>query len=126
MVSGPVQAAATVALGDDTHVEAQRARYAERLGYLAEALRSVGIEASPPAGTFYLWVEAPDGMTRRDTTETAGWALSRWLADHGGVLTSPGELYGAAGSRYVRLAVVQPMSRLELVAKRLASAPPLA
>ena len=41
------------------------------------------------------------------------------LARRGGVLVSPGDLYGPAGAGFVRVAVVQPMDRLELVADRL-------
>ena len=37
----------------------------------------------------------------------------------GGLLASPGELYGADGRGFVRVAVVQPMERLGLVAERL-------
>ena len=39
-----------------------------------------------------------------------------------GLLVSPGELYGDDGGGHVRVAVVQPMDRLELVAERLAAA----
>jgi aspartate/methionine/tyrosine aminotransferase len=35
------------------------------------------------------------------------------------VLVSPGEFYGAAGAGYVRLAMVAPLDRLDLVAQRL-------
>jgi aspartate/methionine/tyrosine aminotransferase len=42
------------------------------------------------------------------------------LAERGGVLASPGELYGPGGNGFTRLAVVQPLDRLELIAKRLA------
>ncbi len=41
------------------------------------------------------------------------------LAASGGMLVSPGDLYGEAGARYVRVATVQPMERLELVGRRL-------
>ena len=116
MVPGPVQAAATVALGDDAHVDAQRERYAERLGVLpGRAGRRRRATADPPAGSFYLWAAAPGGDA---------WALTAWLAKWGGVLVAPGDLYGAAGEGYVRVALVQPMDRLRLVADRLRQAPP--
>jgi aspartate/methionine/tyrosine aminotransferase len=119
MVPGPAQAAAVVALGDDSHVDAQREIYRSRLAFLAETLREAGIAAQVPAGSFYLWVGAPAGIERADE-ETPGWALARFLAERGGVLASPGELYGPGGDAFARLAVVQPFDRLELVAKRLA------
>ena len=117
MVPGPVQAAATVAFDDDAHVDAQRARYAERLAFFRDVLAEFGAEAEPPAGSFYLWAAAPGGDA---------WALTAWLAKWGGVLVAPGEFYGEAGEGYVRVALVQPMDRLRLVADRLRQAPPAA
>jgi aspartate/methionine/tyrosine aminotransferase len=119
MVPGPAQAAAAVALADDAHVDAQRAIYRSRLDFLAETLSGAGIPAEMPAGGFYLWVAAPAGIERA-AGETPGWALARLLAERAGVLASPGELYGPGGEAFTRLAVVQPLDRLELVAKRLA------
>ena len=114
MVPGPVQAAATVALGDDAHVDAQRERYAARLDMFREVLSGVGAKAEPPAGSFYLWAAAPGGDA---------WGLTAWLAKWGGVLVAPGDLYGAGGEGCVRVALVQPMERLQLVAERLRQAP---
>ena len=42
------------------------------------------------------------------------------LARRAGLLVGPGDLYGQGGAGFVRIAVVQPMERLELVAERLA------
>ena len=105
MVPGPVQAAAVVALGDDVHVEEQRQRYRDRL----EFFRTV-VDAPMPDGGFYLWAPVPGGDA---------WAFTEDLAARGGALVSPGDLYGAAGAGFVRIAMVQPMERLELVAERL-------
>ncbi len=44
-----------------------------------------------------------------------GWPRPLAL-DGPGLLVSPGDLYGPDGAGYVRVAVVQPMDRLELVA----------
>jgi succinyldiaminopimelate transaminase len=116
MVPGPVQAAAVAALGDDTHVTEQRTRYLERLEFLIGALGKTGIETALPDGGFYLWVRAPAAFGGD------GWALAAWLAREGGLLVSPGDLYGADGAGFVRIAVVQPMERLQLVADRLSRA----
>lgn len=110
MVPGPVQAAAVVALDDDEHVDAQRERYLERLTYFADVLRAEGAEVDLPAGSFYLWARAPGGDA---------WGFTRDLALRGGVLVAPGDLYGPAGAGHVRVAMVQPMERLALVAERL-------
>src|SRR5206468_2108803 len=63
---------------------------------------------------FYLWAEAPDRNA---------WAVTEMLAREGGVLVSPGDFYGRAGAGYLRVAMVQPMARLQLVADRLSSRP---
>jgi succinyldiaminopimelate transaminase len=114
MVPGPVQAGAVVALDDNTHVDDQRRRYDERLRFLAGALSDAGLPVDLPAGGFYLWVPVPHRFAD-------GWAACEWLADEAGLLVSPGELYGSDGRDHVRVAVVQPMDRLELVVDRLTS-----
>jgi succinyldiaminopimelate transaminase len=107
LVPGPAQAAGIVALDDDDHVEAQRRRYRQRLERTAEILRAwTGRPVTMPAGGFYLWLEAGDG-----------WAFTERLAAEGGALVSPGEFYGS--DDHVRVAVVQPDERIELVAERL-------
>ena len=113
MVPGPVQAGAAVALDDDVHVEEQRVRYDERLRCMARVLAASGLPVELPAGGFYLWVPVPERFAD-------GWAVCEWLADEAGLLVSPGELYGRGGSGHVRVAVVQPLDRLELVGERLA------
>ena len=110
MVPGPVQAAAVVALDDDIHVDEQRERYLERLWFFADVLRAEGAKVDLPGGSFYLWAEAPDGDA---------WAFTDDLAARGGVLVSPGDLYGPDGAGHVRVALVQPMDRLRLAAARL-------
>lgn len=109
LVPGPVQAAAAVALGDDEHVEAQRDRYRWRLERMATALTAwSGLDIAMPAGGFYLWFDAHDG-----------WEFAERLAAAAGALVSPGDFYGAGGAQNVRVAVVQPEDRIELVARRL-------
>lgn len=110
MVPGPVQAAAVAAWNDDRHVDDQRDRYRQRLERFAALLARIGIDVSLPGGGFYLWVPAPGGDA---------WGLARRLAQEGGALVSPGEFYGAHGAGHVRIAMVQPDERLDLVAARL-------
>ena len=109
MVPGPVQAAGVVALDDDDHVERQRAVYRRRLERAAEALGAwAGIDIALPDGGFYLWFDAGDG-----------WEFAERLARIGGAVVSPGEFYGPGCASYVRVAVVQPDDRIELMAARL-------
>jgi succinyldiaminopimelate transaminase len=111
MVPGPAQAAGVAALDDDDHVELQRERYRGRLERLADVLtRWSGDEVALPAGAFYLWIPVGDG-----------WQYTERLARDGGALVSPGEFYGPDGAGFVRVAVVQPDDRVQLVADRLAA-----
>jgi succinyldiaminopimelate transaminase len=109
LVPGPAQAAGVVALDDDAHVALQRDRYRRRLERLATAISAwTGTDIATPAGGFYLWADVGDG-----------WAFTERLAKEGGALVSPGEFYGPTVTPYVRMAVVQPDDRIDLVAERL-------
>ena len=70
----------------------QRRRYAERLEFLRRELARAGLPTAMPAGGFYLWVPVPG------TVPGAGWGLAEALALEGGLLVSPGELYGPDGA----------------------------
>jgi succinyldiaminopimelate transaminase len=113
MVPGPVQAGAVAAFDDDAHVEAQRERYAQRLTFLGQILAGAGLPGPSPAGGFYLWLPVPADLSGD------GWVATEALADRAGLLVSPGDLYGPDGAGFVRVAVVQTMDRLRLVADRL-------
>jgi succinyldiaminopimelate transaminase len=109
MVPGPAQAAAVAALNDDEHVTEQRERYQARLRRMSQILSTwSGIDVPLPDGGFYLWFPVDDA-----------WAFTERLAREGGALVSPGDLYGAAGSGFVRVAVVQTDETIERVATRL-------
>ena len=110
MVPGPAQAAGVAALREDTAVDEQTERYRGRLERTAQILKAVDVDAPLPGGGFYLWAEAPDGDA---------WAFTERLAREAGCLVTPGDTFGPAGERYVRVAVVQPHDRIELVAERL-------
>ena len=115
MVPGPGAGRRGRGAGDDAHVEAQRERYRERLAFLAGVLGDYGCPVALPEGGFYLWVPVPAGRW------TDAWAMAEALATDGGLLVSPGDLYGGRTARgHVRVAVVQPMERLALVGERLA------
>jgi len=110
MPPGPVQAAAVIALGDDAHVDAQRARYQARLRRLIEILAAAGYPATMPDGAFYLWAPAPDGDA---------WAAARDLAAKAGIVVAPGEFYGPAGAEHVRIALTATDERVAAAVERL-------
>jgi succinyldiaminopimelate transaminase len=109
MPSGPVQAAAVLALGDDAHVDAQRERYLRRLERLQQVLAACGYQVDLPDGAFYLWAPAPGGDA---------WAAACHLAQRAGIVVSPGEFYGPDSTGWFRVAAVQPDDRIEVAARR--------
>jgi aspartate/methionine/tyrosine aminotransferase len=115
MVPVPMQAAAVAALGDDDHVNVQRARYAERRAFALDALAPLGLVHDGGPCTFYLWLRDDDGTDD-------GWEIAAQLAQTAGLLVAPGDLYGAVGADHVRVALVQPRERFELAFDRLAHA----
>lgn len=104
----PVAAAMEAALGDDTHVDEQRERYAARRSALRAALEGAGFEISHSEGSLYLW--ATRGEPCRETV--------RWLADRG-ILVAPGDFYGPAGEQHVRVAFTATDERVAAAAERL-------
>ncbi|MBD8607848.1 succinyldiaminopimelate transaminase [Aeromicrobium sp. CFBP 8757] len=108
MLPTPVQAAMTAALADDDHVAEQRERYAARRSDLRAALESAGFTVEHSEGALYLW--ATRGEPCRDTIA--------WLAERG-VLAAPGDFYGTAGARHVRIAFTATDERVASAVRRL-------
>lgn len=106
MSAAPTQAAAVAALGDDAHVDEQRARYARRRAAALPALERFGLVHDGGPSTFYLWLRS----AHDDAAD--GWAIAARLA-RAGVLVAPGDLYGAAGGRHVRLALTLTDAQVE-------------
>ena len=111
MVPGPVQAAMTAALEDDAHAEAQRERYAARRSALHEAFTGAGWTIDHSEAGLYLWATHPGHDC---------WAAAELLAAQAGILVAPGELYGPAGARHVRVALTATDERVAAAAARLA------
>jgi len=109
MLPAPQQRAMTAALGDDQHVEDQRGRYAARRSQLREALERVGFRIDHSEGSLYLWA----------TRDEPCWGSVEWLADRG-ILVAPGDFYGPAGARHVRVAFTATDEAVASAAERLA------
>ena len=107
----PVQAAMTAALDDDAHAFEQRERYAGRRTVLRAALAGAGWTIDHSEAGLYLWATHP----ARDC-----WSAAEWLAAEAGILVAPGELYGPAGVRHIRVALTATDERIAAAAKRIA------
>ncbi|MGH3824398.1 MAG: succinyldiaminopimelate transaminase [Pseudonocardiaceae bacterium] len=94
IVPRPVQQAMVAALSDDEHIEQQRDRYARRRALLRPALEHAGLRVRRSDGGLFLW----------STADEPCWDTVARLAELG-VLVAPGEFYGAAGARHVRVSL---------------------
>lgn len=108
MLPAPLQAAMTVALGDDAHVAVQRERYRARRSLLKPALEAAGFRIDRSEAGLYLW--ATEG---RDAWESIG-----RLADRG-ILAGPGRFYGDRFPQHVRLSLTATDERIAAAAERL-------
>ncbi len=86
--------------------------YRERRDTLIAGLRGIGIDAPAPQATFYVWLPVPDGYTSQEFT-----AL---LLERAGIVTTPGNGFGAAGEGYIRMALTVDKARLEEAVDRMA------
>jgi succinyldiaminopimelate transaminase len=111
MVPAPVQAAAVAALDDDVHVGEQRARYAARRDVLRAALEHAGFRIDDSQAGLYLWA----------TRDEPCWDTVGWFAGLG-ILVTPGDFYGPAGGRHVRVALTVSDDGADAFARRLRAA----
>ncbi|WUH97378.1 succinyldiaminopimelate transaminase [Spirillospora sp. NBC_00431] len=108
IVPAPVQAAMTVAFDDDAHVDEQRARYARRRAALRAAFEGHGFRVDHSEASLYLWA----------TRDEPCWDTVAHLASLG-VLVGPGEFYGPAGARHIRIAFTATDERVTAAVARL-------
>ena len=108
LVPTPVQLATVAALGDDAHVQQQRTRYANRRETLRSALVAAGFSIEHSQAGLYLWA----------TNGSECLSAVNWFAENG-ILVAPGDFYGPAGSKHVRLALTATDERISSAAARL-------
>jgi len=95
-------------LGDHDHVELQRARYLGRRTVLRRALEAAGFRIEHSEGSIYLWA------TRDEDCHASVDFLARM-----GILVAPGDFYGVAATRHVRVALTATDERIAAAAVRL-------
>lgn len=108
IVPYPVQEAMRVALGDDTHVTAQKELYRQRREALLPALGAFGLKIKHSEAGLYLWCTAGE-----DT-----WTTIARLAELG-IVAGPGVIYGEAGNGFVRVALTGSDERISAAVERL-------
>ncbi|MBW1985604.1 MAG: LL-diaminopimelate aminotransferase [Deltaproteobacteria bacterium] len=114
-VFNAIQWAGITALNSDQALVAEREScriYQERRDILVKGLQKLGYEVDLPKATFYVWLPVPRGLTSAQFTAH--------LLDHAGIVTTPGNGFGAPGEGYVRLALTVDKARIEEALVRLA------
>jgi acetylornithine aminotransferase len=103
-----VQRAAAAAWGDEAHVEEVRAGYRAKRDILLPLLEARGLRSAGGDATFFLWLDAG---------AQADLLAERMLDE--GIVVAPGSYFGAAGTGYLRLALVPTLAGCERAAQRL-------
>jgi LL-diaminopimelate aminotransferase len=88
-----------------------RNTYQQRRDVLYNGLRNIGLSVEKPEATFYLWVKCPKGFTSTDFTTH--------ILNKAGILTTPGNGFGASGEGYVRFALTVTAKRIKEAAERM-------
>lgn len=110
MLPGPVQAAMTAALADDSHVAEQRERYRARRDVLMRALVGAGFIVDRSEAGLYLWV----------TRGESAWDSVAEFAGIG-IVVGPGTFYGDNSPQHVRLSLTASDENIAAAAERISA-----
>ena len=110
-----VQEAGITALGlDESVTDGIRTIYQERRDTLIPGLKQLGLEVDAPPAAFYIWVTVPKGYTSASFTAH--------LLEKAGIVTTPGNGFGAPGEGYIRMTVCTTKERLAEAVERIKKA----
>ncbi|NRQ35814.1 succinyldiaminopimelate transaminase [Nonomuraea sp. NN258] len=108
LMPAPVQAAMSAAFADDVHADQQRERYAARRTLLRPALEQAGWTIEHSTAGLYFWA----------TNGQSAWDQVSKLSEIG-ILVAPGDFYGSAGGRHIRIAITATDERIGAAVRRL-------
>jgi LL-diaminopimelate aminotransferase len=116
----PLQEAAIEALSTDPAWIAERNEvYRERLALLVDGLRGIGLEASLPQATLYLWTRIPG---TGDSRGQPAWTSERFaltLLEKTGLSVAPGSFFGPGGEGFVRVSATASTPQIRDAVRRL-------
>ena len=115
-IFAPLQDAAAQALyvGEDW-ITSRNAVYRERLALVLGGLGAIGLSASLPRATPYIWARVPSGWGSE--------AFALALLGETGVSIAPGSFFGPGGEGYVRISATVPTERIREATERLRRMP---
>ncbi|KGP93235.1 aminotransferase [Pontibacillus chungwhensis BH030062] len=102
---GAVQEAAAEALDNgEESVKELVELYETRRNQLVEGFRDIGWRVDAPQGSFFMWLEIPEGFTSE--------SFADYLIDEIGIVVAPGVGFGEYGEGYVRIGLLESEERL--------------
>jgi LL-diaminopimelate aminotransferase len=90
--------------------------YQRRRDLVVQTLRTIGLNATPPKATFYIWSPIPSGVSSID--------FATRMLDLAGVVVTPGIGYGSQGEGFIRLSLTVPDVRLQEAMDRIEASGP--
>jgi alanine-synthesizing transaminase len=112
----PIQLAAARALETgDEFVDEVCAIYQQRRDTLVDGLTTGGWKVDRPVGTMFVWAEIPGPYADMGSLD-----FSIHLLEEAGVAVSPGIGFGPSGEGFVRFALVDDDTRIEMATERIA------
>lgn len=96
---------------DDAVLKKIRDMYQARRDALYDGLKKLGLKVDKPKASFYLWVKCPGAYSSMDFTVH--------LLNNAGILTTPGNGFGAPGEGYIRFALTVPVKRIKEAVERI-------
>jgi LL-diaminopimelate aminotransferase len=124
----PLQEAAIEALSIDPGWIAERNRvYRRRLELLVGGLRGIGLDASVPQATLYLWTRIPEMGEGQARSSGSSEGFARTLLEETGIAVAPGSFFGPGGEGFVRVSATAPTPQIREAVRRMeAFVPPWA
>lgn len=108
----PLQQAAIAALtGPQDCTAATAAEYQRRRDIIVDGFNAMGWQVPRPKASMYVWAPVPTKQTSFD--------FAAAMIEHAGVAVVPGVGFGPCGEGYVRVALVQPVDRLQQAVERI-------
>jgi LL-diaminopimelate aminotransferase len=108
----PIQDAAVLALtGDQSWLEERNQIYADRRDIILATLRKVGMQASKPVASLYVWAQIPQGYSSQ--------IFAARLLQEASVSVTPGSAFGPCGEGYVRISLGMDTARVRDAMARL-------
>jgi LL-diaminopimelate aminotransferase len=97
--------------GPRSEIDELCSMYQGRRDLVVGALSRIGIEASVPKATIYVWAKVPAGFT------SVGFAEK--ILEEASVIVPAGSAYGPSGEGYIRISLTTPDARLEEAVARI-------